>query len=34
MRFFLYPNKDRQMGPATRILSELLRQSALASNNG
>ncbi|WPP47760.1 LysR family transcriptional regulator [Pseudomonas sp. AN-1] len=33
MRFFLYPNKDRQMGPATRILSELLRQSALASNN-
>lgn len=34
MRFFLYPNKDRQMGPATRILSELLRQIALASNNG
>lgn len=34
MRFFLYPNKERQMGPATRILSELLRQSALASNNG
>ena len=27
-RFFLYPNKDRQMGPATRILSELLRQHA------
>ena len=27
-RFFLYPNKDRQMGPATRILSDLLRQHA------
>lgn len=28
IRFLLYPNKDRQMGPATRILSELLRQHA------
>ncbi|SDS78283.1 LysR family transcriptional regulator [Pseudomonas oryzae] len=28
IRFFLYPNKERQMGPATRILSELLRQHA------
>ncbi|HEY6610970.1 MAG TPA: LysR family transcriptional regulator, partial [Pseudomonas sp.] len=28
MRFFLYPNKDRQMGPATRILSDLLLQHA------
>lgn len=30
IRFFLYPNKERQMGPATRILSELLRQHARA----
>ena len=28
IRFFLYPNKDRQMGPATQILSDLLRQHA------
>lgn len=28
IRFFLYPNKDRQMGPATRILSDLLLQHA------
>ncbi|MNZ58256.1 HTH-type transcriptional activator AllS [compost metagenome] len=28
IRFFLYPNKDRQMGPATRILSELLLRHA------
>lgn len=28
IRFFLYPNKDRQMGPATRILSDLLLQYA------
>ena len=28
MRFFLYPNKDRQMGPATRILSDLLLRHA------
>ena len=27
-RFFLYPNKDRPMGPATRILAELLRRHA------
>lgn len=31
IRFFLYPNKDRQMGPATRILSDLLRQHAAPS---
>lgn len=27
-RFFLYPSKERQMGPATRILSDLLRRYA------
>lgn len=30
MRFFLYPNKERQMGPATQILGDLLRQHAQA----
>ena len=28
VRFFLYPNRNRQIGPATRILSDLLRQHA------